>query len=66
MKVGDRVKLSEVGRYSFFPDNPERHGTIIKESSKPKAVRVLWDGRKSDQLVPIISIVPVFIKDVQE
>lgn len=47
---GDRVRLSELGR-ERFPRFPDRVGTIVGRSRVSNALCVLFDGRKTREMV---------------
>lgn len=48
--VGDRVRLTEVGRLSFSK-SPNRLGTIIRAGATQSRYRVQWDGQATAEYI---------------
>ena len=60
IKIGSRVKHSELGLSILNPKNPMRLGTVLDFSrSSPDLVRVVWDGTRSPQTYCVSFVVRV-------
>lgn len=45
LSEGDRVHLSELGRYRH-PRDSEKTGTIVGPTQYPNSLRIVWDGSR--------------------
>ena len=49
-KIGDQVRLSELGRLSFAK-TPERRGTVVRVAETQTRYRVHWEGQKTAEYI---------------
>jgi hypothetical protein len=49
-KIGDQVRLSELGRLNF-PQSPDRRGKVVRVGDTPTRYRVQWNGRATSEYI---------------
>jgi hypothetical protein len=49
-RIGDRVRLSKLGRTSFAK-TPDRRGTIVRVGGTQTRYRVQWDGQATAEYI---------------